>query len=108
MEQINPRLRPERKITDITIMIDHICKHDKYCQVKKLLSKAHCSKDYVLVCPTAKYWEDHPAGICIEIKTGLERFMQRYPKWLGVGALMPKDLEILFQGRSADNSTNGK
>ena len=33
------------------------CDHDSYCNVKNVIGKKHCSKDYAQKCQTAKFYK---------------------------------------------------
>ena len=44
---------------NLKLLKDLICIHDEYCNVKHLLDKSHCSKEYAKTCQTNKFYNKY-------------------------------------------------
>jgi len=76
----------------------------KFCNAKGILG---CDYFIDLQCPnTCSFASRINQGISHTSKSGLERFKERYPEWLGIGAMVLSEGEII--GGSADFSTKTK
>ena len=57
------------KLTLKQLIQKSTCDSDEYCNVKTIIGKKHCSKDYANNCQTAKFYK-------------------RYEEYLGIGAMV--------------------
>ena len=48
--------RLEAVLDKFSLRKKDICEHEEYCNVKKTLDKAHCSKHYSKDCQTSKFY----------------------------------------------------